>query len=77
MREREPKAITDIEILVGDVCGELMDVIERCADEGYLTQEQGMLLLSLANELADQFDEDLEATRRAKAVLESRLRGQK
>lgn len=67
MTKDSPKMITDLEMLVGDVCGDLLDVIERCKEADYLSHQHALFLMDMAIELTEQFEEDLESHRRSKA----------
>ena len=60
------KAIGDLELYVGDLMGEVIETINRCGEEGYLTKQHAMMLTELAIELSEQWEEDLEQDRRAK-----------
>ena len=62
----ETKVLCDLELYIGDLLGEVIDTIGRCGDEGYLSKKHTAMLIEMATELAEQWEEDLEMDRRAK-----------
>ena len=66
MSDNKQETRTDMELYIGDLMGEVIDVIARLGEEDYIGVKTSHMLMELAIELAEQLEEDVESHRRAK-----------